>query len=76
MVNSQEKLRLKIYQRFADVSRRRIIRMLIDGRQCNVGFFTDITRGKEAEERASKEKKSCEALIQRSRYIAGIGGVR
>lgn len=79
--NSQEKLRLKIYQRFADIiTRRRIIRkpsrILIDGRQCNVGFFTDINNGERGRAKSKKREVLSEALIQRSRHIAGIGGVR
>lgn len=79
MVNPQEKLRLKIFQRFADISRRRIIRkpskILINGSQCNVRFFTDINNGERGREKSKKREDLSEALIQRSRHIARIGGV-
>jgi len=56
-------------------SRRRIIRkpskILINGSQCNVRFFTDINNGERGREKSKKREDLSEALIQSRGILQG-----
>jgi PAS domain S-box-containing protein len=46
---------------YADVN---TTKLPIDGRECNVGFFTDITERKKAEEKALENEERCRILVE------------